>query len=120
VKACPSWATPSKNIPLKKISILKVVRPKAKPGLRGMLEIELVSKKFYLLDLPGSSHGPHDEDRVVNKVHECTARVMAFDNLGNDSSPDIQRAPSPRVTEKVPPPPPSFMPGEFVCYTIIL
>jgi hypothetical protein len=93
-------------MPMKKISILKLVQPKAKLGLQGTSEIELVfvkligvSKKLCLLDLPGSSHGPRDKDHVVTKVDERAACVMAFDNLGDDSSLDIRGSPSLRVTE---------------------
>jgi hypothetical protein len=52
----------------KKINILKEVRLKARPRPNGTSEIELaltksirVSKKFCLLDVPSSSHVPHDQ-----------------------------------------------------------
>jgi hypothetical protein len=79
-----------------------------------------VSENFCFLDLLGSSHGPRDEDRIVTKVDERGAHVMAFNNLGDDSSSDIHEAPLPRVTEEVPPPSPPFMPSEFVHYTFVL
>jgi hypothetical protein len=54
--------------PPKNISVLKVVRPKAKPGSHGTSEIELalaklivVSKIFCLSDASGSSHSSHDD-----------------------------------------------------------
>jgi hypothetical protein len=98
-KAGPSRAMSSKAVPpppksrpAKKIGILKIAHPKAKPGPRGTSEIELalvkpigVSKKFHLLDATGSSHGPHATS--ITATH--AARVSAFDNLGDDSSSDV-------------------------------
>jgi hypothetical protein len=118
-KGVQSKATPAKMVPPKKKSILKVIQPKAKLGPKGTSEIELaqakpieVSKKFCLLDVPSSSHGPRDQGRVAIKVGgECASRVVTFDNLGDDSSLDIHEASSPRETEEVPPPPPPFIPG---------
>jgi hypothetical protein len=76
-KAIPSRATLAKMVPLKKISILKVIRPKAKPGPKGKSEIELalvkpvgVSKKFCLLDALRSSHGLHNKVHTMTKVDE--------------------------------------------------
>jgi hypothetical protein len=38
---------------------------------------------------------------------ECAARMVAFNNLGDDLSPDARKTPSPKRTrEKHPPPPP--------------
>jgi hypothetical protein len=55
---------PSKMGPPRKISIVKVIRPRAKPGPQSMLEIGLVSakpvlvpKNFCLQYVPASSHG---------------------------------------------------------------
>jgi hypothetical protein len=59
-----------------------------------------VPKKFCMLDWTGSSHGPRDEDCVITAVDECATHGMAFDNLGDESSPDIRGALSPRVTRK--------------------
>jgi hypothetical protein len=123
VKTGPSRATPfktalppSKMGPPKKISIVKVVQPRAKPGLQVMSEIELaltklvgVSKIFCLLDLLASSHGLHDEGPAMAYGGERAAHVMAFNNLGDDSSPDVRNTPSPKRTrEKRPAPPPSI------------
>jgi hypothetical protein len=54
---------PPKAGPAKKVGVLKIARPKVKPGTRGTSEIELalvkpigVSKKFHLLDVVASSH----------------------------------------------------------------
>jgi hypothetical protein len=85
---------PPKLGPRKKIGILKIACPKAKPGPCGTSEIERalvkhvgVSKKFFLLDAVGSSHGPHTTDIAAT----CAARVSAFDNLDDDPSPDVRR-----------------------------
>jgi hypothetical protein len=52
-----------------------------------------VPKRFCLLDVAASSH-----TRVVGTTMTCTARVLAFDNLGDESSPDVREAPSPANT----------------------
>jgi hypothetical protein len=91
-----------KMAPLKKISIVKVIRPKAKPGPRDMSEIEFtltkpvgVSKNFCFSDISNSSQSQHDKGcRVMKVVHEHTSRVISFDNLG-DSLPEARKA-SPR------------------------
>jgi hypothetical protein len=102
VKTASDWVTPSKTVPPKKIGIMKLVQPKAKLEPQGMSEMELapakpvgVSKKFCLLDAPSSSHGPRDSGLATTKVGERTARVVAFDNLGDDSSPDVRETPMP-------------------------
>jgi hypothetical protein len=104
-KTASSRATLSKIAPLKKISVVKVVQPSAKPEPQGTSEIELtlakpigVSKFFCLLDIPASSHGPHHEGLTMTKVGECAAHVVAFDNLGNDSSSDVRGTLSPKRT----------------------
>jgi hypothetical protein len=58
-----------------------------------MPEIELalakpvgVSKKFHLLDAVGSSHGPH----AMGVATTHAARVVAFNNLSDDSSLDVR------------------------------
>jgi hypothetical protein len=88
--------------PPPQIGIVKMVRPKAKLRPQGTSKIELsltkpigVSKFFCLLDAPSSSHGPHDEALAMTKVGECAARVVAFDNLGDDSSPNVHETPLP-------------------------
>jgi hypothetical protein len=95
---------------------VKVVDLRAKPEPQGMSETELalmrpvgVSKFFCLLDVPASSHGVHAEGPTVAYGGEHAARVMAFDNLGDDSSPDVCKTLSPaRTREKCPAPPPSL------------
>jgi hypothetical protein len=98
-KVVPSRGMPSKAVsslpksgPAKKVDVLKIAHPKAKPGPRGMSEIELalakpagISKKFCLLDAVGSSHRPPTPG--ITTTH--AARVPAFDNLGIDSSLDV-------------------------------
>jgi hypothetical protein len=70
-----------------------------------------VSKNFCLSNALGTSQVPHDEGRMVTNVAKHAAHVVAFDNLGYDSSPDIHGVPSPREIEEMPPPPPPFIPG---------
>jgi hypothetical protein len=85
----------------KKISVVKVVRPNLRPGLRGTSEIELalakpiwVSKKFCFSDMPSSSLGHHDEGGpIAQMTSKHTSHVIKFVSLG-DSSPDTHR-PSP-------------------------
>jgi hypothetical protein len=122
-RAMPSKAVPPppKSGPTNKIGVLKIAHPKAKPGPRGTSEIELaleklvgVSKKFRLLDATGLSHRPHAMG--VTTTH--AARVPAFDNLGDDSSPDVRQTHSPIWTiERCASPPPS-MSGEFLCFSL--
>jgi hypothetical protein len=70
-----------------------------------------VSKKFCLLDVAALSHA-----RATSAVTTRTARV-AFDNLGDDSSPDVHEAPSPETTmEKHVSPLPSVS-GEFLRFS---
>jgi hypothetical protein len=109
-KAGPNRATPSKTVPpppkigpTNKIGVLKITRPKAKPGPRGTSEIELtlvkhvgVSKKFHLLDVAALSYGFHAMGVAVTHI----ARVPTFDNLGDDSSPDVHGTPAPKRTEE--------------------
>jgi hypothetical protein len=102
--------------PPRKISVVKVVRPRANLGPQGMSEIQLalvkpvgVSKKNCLLDVLTSSHGVHDKGPTAAYGGERTARLVAFYNLGDDSSPDVRKTPSPKRTgEKHPTPPPSL------------
>jgi hypothetical protein len=105
--------------PAKKVGVLKITQAKAKPGLRGMSEIELAlaklvgaSKKFHLLDVLASSHV-----HVIGTTMTRTARVPAFDNLGNGSSSDVHEALSPGKTmEKLVSPPP-LVSGEFLYFS---
>jgi hypothetical protein len=99
-KMALSRATSSKMMPLKKIGVVKMVRPKAKIGTQGLSGIELalakpdgILKQFCLLDAPSSSHSPRNGGRTVTKVSEHTAHMVAFDNLGDDSSPDVHETP---------------------------
>jgi hypothetical protein len=88
-----------------------------------MSEIELalvkpvgVSKKFRLLDVVASSHELHATD--VATTH--TARVPTFDNLSDDSLPDVRETPlSEKMIEKRTSPPPSIS-GEFLCFSFAL
>jgi hypothetical protein len=52
-----------------------------------------VSKKFHLLDVAALSHA-HAAGATVTH----TARVPAFNDLDDDSSPDVHEAPSPGKT----------------------
>jgi hypothetical protein len=106
----------------KKLGILKIAQPKAKPGPRGRSEIELalsklvgVSKKFHILDVAASSHA-----RTTGATTTRTVRVPAFDNLGDDSSSDVCEARSPRkMMEKLVSPPP-LVSGEFLCFSFTI
>jgi hypothetical protein len=88
-KVAPPKAAPVKTAPPKKISIVKVIRLKAKPGPTGMSEIELVLakpvgvfKKFYFSDIPSSSKNLRVEGhRAVQVVSERASHVISFDNL---------------------------------------
>jgi hypothetical protein len=51
---------------------------------------------------------------VATKIAERGARVAAFNNLGDDSSPDIHGVPSPNETEEVAPPPALFVPSRHL------
>jgi hypothetical protein len=98
-KVGPNRATPSKMVPPppkmglgKKIGILKITQPKAKPRPQGMSEIELAlvkpvgaSEKFCLLDAAALSHRLHIMGIATTRV----ARVLTFNNLSDDSSPDV-------------------------------
>jgi hypothetical protein len=91
-----SKAMPTKTIA--KRSIIKVIHPKAKPRPKGTFEIELilvkpirVSKTFCFSDVLDSFKSQCDEgQRMVENVVEQAPRVITFDNLGDDSSPDIR------------------------------
>jgi hypothetical protein len=90
------------------MSVLKVVHPRVRTGPRGMSEIELalvklvgVSKKFCLLDVVAPSHGIHGAGLTIAHAGERATRVPAFDNLDDDSSPDVHKTHSPKkVGEK--------------------
>jgi hypothetical protein len=57
-------------------------------------------KTFFLLDVPTPSLGPREEGLAMTHDVELAARVVAFDNLGDDSSPNVHRAPSPKGTRE--------------------
>jgi hypothetical protein len=57
-----------------------------------------VSKKNCLLDVPTSSHGVLDKGPTTAYGGERAARLVAFYNLGDDSSPDVRKTPSPKRT----------------------
>jgi hypothetical protein len=125
-KASPRRVVPSKLAPpplksglAKKIGSLKISQPKVRARLRGTLEIELalaklvgVSKKFHLLDVVGSSHEPH----AAGIVRTHAAQVLTFNNLGDDSSPDVRKTPSPVKTIERCASPPPLVSGEFLCF----
>jgi hypothetical protein len=102
-----------KVAPVKKVSVLKIVLPKLRPGPRGTSEIELtlmkpigVSKKFCFSDVPSSSLGQRNEvgptaqmpgGMVTKAAGERAAHVIRFAGLG-DSSPNTH---GPSTTEKI-------------------
>jgi hypothetical protein len=111
-------AVPTKTAPPKKVSTIKIIQPKPKPGPRGTSEIELVlakpvrvSKKFYFSYVPISSRGQLGGGRHASQtVSECASHLISFDNL-TESSPDSCK-PSPSGSgANVPPPPPITTPG---------
>jgi hypothetical protein len=124
-RAAPSKMEPppSKAGPAKKISILKIAQVKAKPRPQGTSEIELalvrhvgISKKFCLLDVAASSQGLHAEGITITYA----ARVPAFNNLGDDSTRDVRKTPSPvRTVERHASPPPSVS-GKFLHFSFTL
>jgi hypothetical protein len=83
------------------MSVLKLVRSRAKIGVQGTSEIELalakpvgISNFFCLLDATAPSHGLRGVGLTTVHVGERATRVAAFDNLGDDCSPDFRRTPS--------------------------
>jgi hypothetical protein len=113
---------PSKAGLTKKVGVLKISHPKASPGPRGMSAIELalarplgVSKKFHLLDVAASCQAC-----AVGVTTTRTAQVSAFDNLGDDSSPNVHEAPSLGATMEKPVSPPPSVPGEFFCFSFVI
>jgi hypothetical protein len=108
--------------PTKKVGVLKISRPKARPGLQGTSVIELalakplgVSKFFCLLDVAFSSQA-HAASAAMTRA----ARVPAFNNLSDDSSPDVCEAPSPGMTMEKPASPPPSASGEFLCFSFTI
>jgi hypothetical protein len=74
-----------------------------------------LSKMFHLLDVAASSH-----THAMGAAATRTTRVLAFDNLGDDSPPDVHKTPSPeRLLEKCVSPPPS-VPGEFLRFSFMI
>jgi hypothetical protein len=75
-----------------------------------------VPKKFCLLDVAAWSHEPHATGFAVTRI----ARVMAFNNLSDDSSPDVHKTPSPgKMIEKCVCPPP-LVSGEFLRFSFMI
>jgi hypothetical protein len=68
-----------------------------------------VSKKFHLLDVVDLSQAC-----AAGIVMTHTARVPAFDNLDDDSLPDVREAPSPGATMGKPASPPPSASSEFL------
>jgi hypothetical protein len=106
----------------KKISILKIARPKAKPGPCGTSKIELalvkpigVSKKFHLLDVATLSHGLHT---ACHRDSRCLS--AAFDNLDDDSLSDVHKTPLPTKTIEKHPCPPPLVFGQFMYFSFTL
>jgi hypothetical protein len=117
VKTMASRAAPSKMVLLRKIGVVKMVRPSIKLRVQGTSEIELapakpvgVSKKLCLLDAPSSSHGHRSGGAAIAKGSEWTTRILAFDNLGDDSSPNVREAALPQENKEHLSPPPPLMP----------
>jgi hypothetical protein len=123
-----STAPPPKSGHVAKVGVVKISRPKAKPGLRGTSEIELalmkptgVSKKYRLLDVAALPHAP----RTTCATTIRTAQVPTFYNLSYNLSLDTRAAPLPgrriekhasspkRTIEERAFPPPSVF-GEFL------
>jgi hypothetical protein len=96
------------------------------PGPQGTSEIELalvrlvgVSKMICLLDVAALSHGVHAMGLSMTHV-EHAARVLALDNLGDDSLPDVCETISPkRVGGKHASPLPSTS-SVFLCFNFAL
>jgi hypothetical protein len=111
-----------KEGPTKKVSVLKISHAKAQPGPRGTSTIEFalakpleVFKKFRLLDVVASSQA-----RATGISTTHTTQVLAFNNLDDDSSPNVLEAPSPRAAmEKHASPPPSAF-GEFLRFNFAI
>jgi hypothetical protein len=106
VKTSLNWASPSKTAPPRMTNIVNVMWVKAKPEPQVVSEIELalakpvgVSKNFWLLDVPAPSRGHHPKGRSVTHAAERVVCVVAFDNRGEDSSPDVRQTPSPKKAE---------------------
>jgi hypothetical protein len=74
-----------------------------------------VSKKFRMLDVVTSSQA-----RVAGIVTTHTARVPAFNNLGDESSSDVHEAPSPGATMEKPASPPPSASGEFLRFSFVI
>jgi hypothetical protein len=89
---------------------------------RGTSAIELalakplgVSKKFHLLDVATLSQG---HAGGVMMTH--TAQLPAFDNLDDDSSPDVPEAPSPGATMEKAASSPPLASGEFLRFSFTI
>jgi hypothetical protein len=117
----------SKAWPSKKIGVVKVIHLRVKIGSHGMSEIELVlanpigvSNTFCLLDVAAPSHMLNGAGPTTARASEHGVRVVAFDNLSDDSSPDVCKTPSPKkAREKRVTPPPSIS-CYFLCCSFAL
>jgi hypothetical protein len=116
-KTTTSRAAPSKTAPSRKIGVVKVIWSRIKLAVQDTSKIELVlvkpvgvSKFFCLLDAPSSSHGRRGRGATAAKADKQAAHVVAFDNLGDDSSPDVREAALPQENEECLPPPSPLMP----------
>jgi hypothetical protein len=83
---------------------VKVVCLRVKIGPQGTSEIELalakpvgMPKKNFLLDVAAPSHGVCGASLSMARAGERATRVPAFNNLGDDSSPDVRKTPSPKM-----------------------
>jgi hypothetical protein len=108
--------------PTKKVGVFKISHLKARPGPCGMSAIELVlakpvgmSKKILLLDVAALSH-----THTTGTATTCTAWVRAFDNLDDDSSPDVHEAPSSGMTMEKPTSPPPSVSSEFLLFNFMI
>jgi hypothetical protein len=75
----------------------------------------MVSKKFHLLDVATLSQG-HAEGVTMTR----TAQLPAFDNLDDDSSPDVLEAPSPGATMEKAASSLPLAPGEFLRFSFTI
>jgi hypothetical protein len=71
---------------------------------------------FHLLYVAASSHGPHTAGATATHA----TQVPAFDNLEDDSSPDVRNTPSlEKTVEKHTSSPPSVS-SEYLCFSFAL
>jgi hypothetical protein len=73
-----------------------------------------------LLYVTAPSHGFCGVGFAMARAGESTARVAAFDNLGDDSSPDARQTPSPKIAVEKGVVSLPLMPGYFLCCSFAL